>query len=214
MISKKKILIIDFDLINNNLHSVFGVKQISREMKEKIKDKEFLDEFKLKERNLLELKTRVDREIDLISKTNIIFDGTYIIKEERIKNMLEELTKSYDLVLIDTSSDTKYRELTKILVKLSSKVICLVEGNIVSIRKNINLLKEYEKQTNKVKLVYNKKNRYTLSTIILKIIFLKYKLIGTLEYEEEYNKIINKSVKPLYICKKIKEEFAKIINKM
>lgn len=211
LIPKKKILIIDFDLINNNLHAVFGVKQIPREMKEKTKDREFLNEFKLKESNILKLKTRVDRKIDLISKTKVIFDGTYIAKEERIRNMLEELRRNYDFVLIDTSSDTKYKELTKILARLSHKVICLIEGNIVSIRKTINLLKEYEEVRNKIKLVYNKKSKYTLSTNILKIIFLKFKLIGSLEYEREYNKIINKSVKKLYISKKIREEFTKII---
>ena len=187
LIPKKKILIIDFDLINNNLHSVFGVKQISKEMKEKIKDHEFLNEFRLKESNIKKLKVRIDRNIELISKTKIIFDKKYIVKEERIRIMLEELTKNYDLILIDTSSDTKYRELVKILTALSNKVICLIEGNIISIRKTMNLLKEFEEQRSKIKLVYNKKSKYTLSTSILKIIFLKFKLIGTLEYEIEYN---------------------------
>lgn len=211
LIPKKKILIIDFDLINNNLHSVFGVKQISKEMKEKIKDHEFLNEFRLKESNIKKLKVRIDRNIDLISKTKIIFDKKYIVKEERIRIMLEELTKNYDLILIDTSSDTKYRELVKILTALSNKVICLIEGNIISIRKTMNLLKEVEEQRSKIKLVYNKKSKYTLSTSILKIIFLKFKLIGTLEYEIEYNKIINKSVKILYINKNIRNEFKEII---
>jgi len=211
LIPKKKILIIDFDLINNNLHSVFGVKQISKEMKEKIKDHEFLNEFRLKESNIKKLKVRIDRNIDLISKTKIIFDKKYIVKEERIRIMLEELTKNYDLILIDTSSDTKYRELVKILTALSNKVICLIEGNIISIRKTMNLLKEFEEQRSKIKLVYNKKSKYTLSTSILKIIFLKFKLIGTLEYEIEYNKIINKSVKILYINKNIRNEFKEII---
>lgn len=214
LISKKKILIIDFDLIAGNLHSVFGVKQISREMKEKIKDEEFLNEFKLKESNILKLKTRVDRRIDLISKTNIIFDKTYIAKEERIKSMLEELIKNYDLILIDTSSDTKYKELTKILAELSDKVICLIEGNIVNIRKTLNLLKEYDGINKKNKLVYNKKNKYTLSMKILKIVFLKFRIIGKLNYDNSYNKIINKSVKTLYINKNIKDEFAKLIKTM
>ena len=153
LIPKNKILIIDFDLINNNIHSVFGVKQISKEMKEKIKDHEFLNEFRLKESNIKKLKVRIDRNIDLISKTKIIFDKKYIVKEERIRIMLEELTKNYDLILIDTSSDTKYRELVKILTALSNKVICLIEGNIISIRKTMNLLKEFEEQRSKIKLL-------------------------------------------------------------
>lgn len=208
--SKKKILIIDFDLIAGNIHSVFGVKEIQRDIKEKLKNEEFLEEFKLKESNIKNLKIKVDRNIDLISKTSIIFDQNYNLKEERIQNMLESVIENYDVILIDTSSDTKYRELTKVLAKLSDKVICLIEGNIVNIRRTANLLKEYDSINKKIRLVYNKKSEYTLSMKILKIIFLKFKMIGKLRYDNSYNKIINKSVKRLYISKKIREEFAKL----
>ncbi|MDE5831167.1 MAG: hypothetical protein K2H53_06140, partial [Clostridia bacterium] len=196
------------------LHSIFGVEQIPKEMKEKIKDEEFLSEFRLKEKNLERLKVKVDRKIDLISKTNAIFDEKYVIKAPRIQDMLEEMQRHYDLILIDTSSDTQYKELTKTLISLSSKVICLIEGNIIHIRKTGRILKENMEQRHKIKLIYNKKNQYTLSSKIMKVLFLRFKIIGTLEYNNKYNKIINKSVKRLYIGKSIRKEFKKIIEKL
>lgn len=214
LIQRKKVLIIDFNLINNNLHSVFGVKQISNEMKEKLKEENFLNEFRLKESNLKQLIVRVNRKIDLISKTNIVFDDNYILKEDRIRKMLEEIGSIYELVLIDTSSDTKYKNLTKALTNLSDKIICITQGNIVNLRKTMNLLKEYEENRSRIRLIYNQKSKYTLSAKLLKIIFLKFKIIGYLEYDNRYNKIINKSVKSLYISKKIKNEFQKIIKKI
>lgn len=214
LIQRKRILIIDFNLINNNLHSVFGVKQIQNEIKEKLKEESFLNEIRLKVSNLKQLIVRIDRKIDLISKTNIIFDNKYIVKENRLKEMLEEIGKRYDLILIDTSSDTKYRDFTKTLANLSDKIICITQGNIVQLRKTMNLLKTYEEQRSRVKLVYNQKSKYTLSTKILRIIFLKFRIIGYLEYDNMYNRIINKSVKSLYISKKIRREFEKIIKKI
>lgn len=214
LIQRKKILIIDFNLINNNLHSVFGVKQIPNEIKEKLKEESFLNEFILKESNLKRLIVRVDRKIDLISRTNIIFDDKYILKENRLRKMLEEIGNGYEIILIDTSSDTKYKKLINNLASASDKIICITQGSIVNLRKTINLLKEYEDNRNKLKLVYNQKSKYTLSIKLLKVIFLKFKMIGYLEYDNRYNKIINKSLKSLYISKKIRKEFEKIIKKI
>lgn len=214
LIQGRKILIIDFDFVNNNLHSVFGGKEVPKDLKEKLRDEEFLSEFRLKEKNIKKLAVRIDRRSYLVSKTNIIFDENYKYREETIRKMLEELKKYYDLILIDTSSDTKYKEVTNTFINACDKVICLIEGNLMVMKKTIRLLNEYSKNRNKIKIVYNKKNKYTLHTKILKVILLKFKIIGTLTYDNKYNRIINKNVKLLHISKKIKDEFKQIINKL
>lgn len=214
LIQSRKVLIIDFDFINNNLHSVFGVNEIPKDLKEKIRDEEFLSEFRLKEKNIRKLAIKIDRQRYLVSKTNIIFYENYKYKEEAIIKMLDELKNYYDLILIDTSSDTKYKDITNILVNASDKVICLIEGNLMVIKKTIRMLKDNFENKNKIKLVYNKKSKYTLPTKILKVIFLKFKIIGALSYDNRYNRIINKNVKLLHISKKIKDEFKQIINKL
>lgn len=214
LIKNKKVLIIDFDLINNNMHSVFGVHKLPKEIKEKLKDQDFISEFKLKEENIRKLIVKIDRKSYLISSTNIIFDERYICNKERVKEMLENLKKTYDLILIDSNSDTKYKDITKTLINLSDRVICLIEGNLIYIRKTMQLLNDNIQNKEKIKLIYNKKSKYTISTKILKIIFLKFKMIGILKYNIKYNQILNKNVNKLYISKNIRKEFEKIIKRL
>ncbi len=103
----KKILLIDFDLKKHNLSSVFGSIKVPKEIKKKLQDEDFLLEFKLKEENLEKLIVKIDKNIDLISDTDIIFDKKYIINQEKLKSALEKLKQNYDLILIDSSEDTR-----------------------------------------------------------------------------------------------------------
>lgn len=128
--------------------------------------------------------------------------------------MLEDIRNRYDLILIDVSTDSKYKDLRKILVSLSSNIVCLLSGNLVEIRKTVNILNEYQEEKEKIKLVYNKKSKYGIKKSLLEIIFFKYKMIGSLTHDNSYNKIINKNVNKLYINKNIRMEFEKIINKL
>lgn len=207
-------MIIDFDLINNNLHSVFGSIKIPKEMKDEVKEESFLKEFRLKEENIKKLIVRVNRNIDLISSTNLIFDKNYIVNKEKIKEMLEKLKKNYDYIFIDTTNDSKYFELMQVLNLLSSKVICLIEGNLISIKKSMNLIKEVKEQNKKIEIIYNKNSKYTMNEKIVKMVFFKYKVIGSLSYNNRYDHIINKNVNKLYISTKIKKEFEEIKQKL
>lgn len=212
IIKSRKILIINFDFVNNNLHSVFGVNMIPKDIKEKIKDKEFLNEFRLKEKNIQKLIVKVEKRLDIISNVNLIFDNNYKISNEGIQEMLEELKKQYDLILIDTTQEMKYEEITECILNYSTKIICLVGGNLIEVKKTIDLIKDNQKD--KIDIVYNKKNKYTIKKKILEILFFRFKIIGVLHYDIEYDKIINKNINRLYISKKIKKEFNKIIKKL
>jgi len=128
--------------------------------------------------------------------------------------MLEELKKHYDTIIIDTGSDSKCFEIVKILAKITDKTICLVEGNLISVRKNMNLLSDLGVDKEKVNIIYNKKSKYSMKSKLLEMVFLKYKMLGSLSYDNKYNHIINKNINKLYITKKIKREFEKIINEI
>lgn len=214
LVKNKKVIVIDFDFINNGLRTVFGICKLPNDIKEKIKQEDFLREFKLKESNLSKLIVKVNRNIDCIVSSYIIFDEKYIINKTKIKNVLDEFKKKYDLVLIDTSIDTKYREILSTLINLSDKTICISEGNIVNIEKTKNILRCYENGANSIQIVYNKKSNFTVSKCIFKIIFFKQKLISILHYDDKYNKVINKNIHSLYITKRIKREFRRLIDKL
>ena len=204
----------DFDLLDNNLHSVFGVRKVPKEMKSKLKDKNFIDEFRLNEKNVKELIVKVDKKIDLIANPKLIFDDEYIVDKNGINEMLNELKNYYDLILIDTASDTKYKEINSVLANFSNKIICLIEGNIIYTKKNIRILNDNIKQKDKISIVYNKKNKYTVSKKFLEILFFGYKVIGVLSYDNRYSQIVNKNVNRLYITKEMRKEFKKIIKRL
>ena len=155
-------------------------------MKEKVKDNEYLKEFKLNELNIKKLIVKVDKNINLISDTNIVFDESYIINERKIRKTLEELKKYYDTIIIDTGSDSKCFNLTKTLTKICDKIICLVEGNLISVRKNMALLSEIETEKERVNIIYNKKSKYSMKLKLLEMVFLKYKMLGALSYDNKY----------------------------
>ena len=214
IIKAKKILVIDFDLVNNNLYTMYGVNSIPRSIKDKLKDDEYLSEFRLNERNIEKLLVKVSHKIDLISSVKYVFDENYILKHEKIEEMIEKLKEKYDLILIDTTSDIRYQKLMKELINISSKTVCLVEGNLVCMKKTKELLETNRQNTKKINIIYNKKNKYTIEENVLKMIFFKYKFIGTLSYDCKYDKIINKNLNALYITSNIEKEFTKIANKL
>lgn len=199
-------------MINNNLHSIFGVNRAPKGIREKVKEEEFLNEFRLKEKNIKRLIVKVEKGIDIVSNANLIFDTNYILSKTGIQEMLLELKRQYDIILIDTIMDSRYKILVDVISELSTKVICLVGGNLIEIKKTINTLKENQKD--KIHIVYNKKSKYTMNMKILEILFFKFKIIGVLHYDCRYDLIINKNVNKLYISKKIKKEYLKIIEKL
>ena len=117
LIKNKKILIIDFDFTNNDFHSVLG----EEEMKGKVK---------------------IDKNIDLISKKDFIVNKEKTLIENKLKEIFNTFSEEYDLIFIDTSDDTKYKNFNKMLANLSNEVICLTHGNLIYLRKTVELLKK------------------------------------------------------------------------
>lgn len=154
----------------------------------------------------------MDKNIDVIASSNIIFDKNYVCKKEKIEKVLSILKNRYNLILIDTTSDTKYEELMRILENCSDNIICLTEGNLIQIKKTINLLEEI--RADKIEIVYNKKNKYTMNKQVLEMLFFKFKISGVLNYDTRYNQIINKNVNRLYISKNVKKEYERLIQKL
>ena len=49
LMDKNKVLIIDFDILNNNLHEILGIKKYSQKIRNKIKNNNLLKEIKIQE---------------------------------------------------------------------------------------------------------------------------------------------------------------------
>lgn len=208
--SKKKILIIDFDILNNSLHTILGVKKYSEKISKKIKENNLI-----KDRiGLKELKIKINKRIDLISGINLLFDSKYKINNIQFNNLFNDVKKFYDVIIIDTSSECFFNY-TKDIIKKSNINIFIVEPNLLEIQKSKNILKIYKEEwnidNNKINILFNKFNKNSIDINILKIIFFEYNIIGKIDINNKYNLIINKNANK--IDKNIKKEYLKIIEK-
>lgn len=208
--SKKKILIIDFDILNNSLHTILGVKKYSERISKKIKENNLIkDKICLKE-----LKIKINKRIDLISGINLLFDSKYKINNIQFNNLFNDVKKFYDVIIIDTSSECFFNY-TKDIIKKSNINIFIVEPNLLEIQKSKNILKIYKEEwnidNNKINILFNKFNKNSIDINILKIIFSEYNIIGKIDINNKYNLIINKNANK--IDKNIKKEYLKIIEK-
>lgn len=208
--SKKKILIIDFDILNNSLHTILGVKKYSEKISKKIKENNLIkDKIGLKE-----LKIKINKRIDLISGINLLFDSKYKINNIQFNNLFNDVKKFYDVIIIDTSSECFFNY-TKDIIKKSNINIFIVEPNLLEIQKSKNILKIYKEEwnidNNKINILFNKFNKNSIDINILKIIFSEYNIIGKIDINNKYNLIINKNANK--IDKNIKKKYLKIIEK-
>lgn len=208
--SKKKILIIDFDILNNSLHTILGVKKYSEKISKKIKENNLIkDKIGLKE-----LKIKINKRIDLISGINLLFDSKYKINNIQFNNLFNDVKKFYDVIIIDTSSECFFNY-TKDIIKKSNINIFIVEPNLLEIQKSKNILKIYKEEwnidNNKINILFNKFNKNSIDINILKIIFSEYNIIGKININNKYNLIINKNANK--VDKNIKKEYLKIIEK-
>lgn len=206
-IKNKKILLIDFDIFNQSINSIFNVKR-----KNTKKEKRQINKTKNNINNLI---IKANKNIDLICATNILFDEKYKIEKNKIKIFLEELSNKYDLIIIDTTSECFF-DYTKEILEKSDLIIFLTQANLIELKKSKNLLDIYINKwkinRQKFNIVFNKDNINAVDDKILKTIFSDFKIIEKIKTNKNFDLIINNNLKN--IDKKIKKKFEKIIKKI
>ncbi len=204
ILKNKKILIIDFDILNSSINSIFGIKKYYKKNK--------LNEEKININNLI---NKVNKSIDILCGTKILVDENYNKTKEEFPIQLNELKNKYDLIIIDNSSECFF-EYTKEILKLSDLVLFLVEPNLIELKKSRNLLDIYINKWNikkeKINIIFNKININSIDDKILKLLFSDFKILGKIKININYNLIINKNIK--IINKKIKNDYKKKIKKL
>ena len=209
MLKKEKILIIDFDILNNSLHTILGIKKYSDKIRNKIKNNNLLKEIQIEE-----LIIKVNSKIDLISGINLLFDSKYKISSIKIKNILEKLKEKYPIIIIDTSSECFF-DYTKELIKNSNINIFITEANLLEIKKAQKLLNIYKNEWNiepsHIHILFNKYNENSIDISILKQIFSEFPILGKLSVSSQYNLLINKN-NQIPLNKNLQQEYRKINN--
>lgn len=211
--TQNKILIIDFDILNNSLHTILGVNKYPQKIKEKLQKNDLIKN----KINVKELIIKINKKVDLISGINLLFDSKYKISNEKIKFILEELKQNYDVIIIDTSSECFF-DYTKNILKNSNNILFLLEANLLEIKKAQNLLKiyieEWKISKERFNLIINKYNENSVDDVIINNIFSEYKILGKIKMNKKYNNLINKNYKNKLFQNNLKKEYKKITNKI
>ncbi len=212
----KNILIIDFDIINNSLHNLLGVKEYSNKVFNKIKNKK-INENNFDQIDISNFIIKTKFNVDLISGINLIFNSSKQSNVNRIKKIIKNVKSNYDLIIIDTSSECLL-EYTKELIKISDNSIFISGANTLEVRKSQKLLEIYNKEWNipkeKINIIFNKCTSKSIDDDVLKELFRKYQILGKIKLNDYYDLAINKNnIKEKQITKDI-EEIKKRITKI
>lgn len=209
----QKILILDFDILNNSLHTILGVNKYSQKIKNKLQKNDLIKN----KIDIKELIIKINKKVDLISGINLLFDSKYKISSEKIEFILNELKQYYDVIIIDTSSECFF-DYTKNILNNSDNILFLLESNLLEIKKANNLLRIYKEEWNlekeKINIIINKYNENSVDDKIIKNIFSGYKILGKIKFNKKYNILINKNFEEDIFTKNIKKEYEKISDKI
>ena len=203
-----KILIIDFDILNKSIHTIFGVKKYSKILNNYLINKTENNNF-----NIYDLIIKINKKIDLLSEINLIFNNKNKLNYEKLKKLINLLLNNYDAIIIDTTSEYFFEHIKEI-IEVSDKCLFLTENNLLEISKSKRILEKYLKlniEKNKIKIIFNKCNKIKINYLILKNIFSEFEIIGYLNYFKNYNLFINKNLKCNFL---INNNFKKIVKKI
>ena len=214
-----KILLMDFDILNNSLYTILGVKNYPQNIEKNtdIGMMKNVDKININEFNVENFIIKINKKIDLISITDLLFYKERKVDIIKIEKIINKLKQKYNTIIIDTSSECFF-DLTKEIINNSNKNIFVTETNLLEIKKAKQLLNIYinkwKIKKEKINILFNKYDKECVNTKLLNFIFNEFNILGVLKYNSKYNKLINKNNKFNFYDKKIRNEYIKINNKI
>ena len=182
-----KILIIDFDFLNNSLHTILGVKKYPDKIKNILKNNNENNSEKINIENLI---IKINKNINLISGINLIFKSEKNIEIDKLKLLFNKLINDYNYIIIDTSSECFF-DYTKEIMEISYKCFFITEANLPEISKSKRFLEIYNNNWNinneKIKIIFNKYNKNCIDLNLLKKLYFEYEIIGKINIKNNYN---------------------------
>ena len=188
----KKSIIIDFDVLNQSLHTLLGIKNYDEKIKKGIKQNNLINHNQDFKKYIIKNNTK----IDLLSGMNLILDSKYKLSNKKIRRINEQLKEDYDIIIFDTASEN-FLEYTREIINFSDQVIFISGANLLEIKKSKKMLEIYNKEwginNNKINIIFNKCTNKSIDENILKEVFRKYNILGKIQLNDYYDLLINKN---------------------
>lgn len=142
------------------------------------------------------------------NKVSFLFNTYLFIKQKncdgkdsyfiRMKKLLSNYKKMYDLIIIDLDKNIDYK-IIKCIFLFANKVFFIIEPISLEISNSINLIENFLKMKiideYKIFIVFNKYDYNSISQEILKEVFKKYTIECIVRRKMKYRKLLNKEVK-------------------
>ena len=177
----KRTLIIDFDIFNSSINSLLGVQKYNQGAVAL---------------NLQEQIIHINKKEDALCSIDLLFSNQNTVDYMNLEQILQDFKVEYDIILIDTTSNHKYKYLSRILNNADSIVYLSVPSKI-ELKKSINLLEifleDFKIDVKKFEIILNKVNAASLSKEIVRKALREIPITGIVKYDENIEKnIINK----------------------
>lgn len=188
----KKNLVINFNEKNNDIFFILNKR-----------NNEYSD------KNIKEKNENLSSKIDVI-------DGKIFLESGKFnKEKFEKINANYDRIYIENYFEND-NEIEQEILKISNEIIFLSQPNLLEISKSKKILERYinryliEKE--KINILFNKYNKYSIDENLLKKIFFEFDFIGKIKFNNKYNLLLNGQA--FFNLKKIKKEYFKIYKKL
>ena len=181
----KKILIIEDNISNNSILKIYKLRNKNNYSKNKI--------------------INIKNNLYLLNIKNIL--NNYKKDKLKIINIINKIKNNYDYIFIDMENINSY----KIYREIIEKNILILNPNILEIEK---IKKFINKNNLEIKIILNNYNENSISEKIINNIFNnKIKIIGKINYNKNFNLIINNNFNLDFLDNKSKNNFLKISQK-
>lgn len=195
----KKTLLIDFDMENSSINTILGTKKYNNK-------NSYIEDYII----------NIDEKLDILCGIDRIVNFEEINNNYLIKEIVERLKRDYDFIIIDVSSRIEYKYV-KIILTYCDKIIFLIEPNLLEISKSNRclevFLKDFDIDVDKIKIVFNKSNKYKIADDVLEEIFSEFEILESIEYKENYSLFINKNTNINFDEIKFEKIYKRIIKK-
>lgn len=183
---------------NKNENKINNLKKIK-----KLNNKNYKLKY-LNEKILNKLIIKINKNMDLIFYNKIINF-----------NLIKKLEKNYNYILLENYFN-KNNLLNKKIINNSEKNILIINPNLLGIKNGKKIIEKNKlNKNNNLKILINNYNKNSIDEEIIKNIFKENKIIGKINYEIEYEKIINTNFKNInFLLKKYNENLKTIMDKI
>ena len=148
---QKKTLIIDFDLYNKSISVLYNVYY-----------------------KTIDYQSIKNNIIKVSNYENLLLMEENFLENDEIFDLIKNLRKEYDQIIIDTSGDSKSKFYGRIL-EIADDIIFIVVPTLCDLKKAINLyeilIEDFKVPIYKFRLVINKETSYSVDELIIQKMF-------------------------------------------